>query len=130
MKFTLVIFSAPHSAQGAASALRFARALLASGHNLYRVFFYGDGVHNASALGAPPQDESHIVAGWQALQQQYQLDLVVCIAAAQRRGLLSVSEAERLGKPAANLAAGFELAGLGQLVDAVVYSDRLVTFGD
>ncbi|MCH9691798.1 MAG: sulfurtransferase complex subunit TusD [Gammaproteobacteria bacterium] len=130
MKFTLVIFSAPHSAEGAASALRFARALLASGHNLYRVFFYGDGVHNASALEAPPQDESHIVAGWQALQQQHQLDLVVCIAAAQRRGLLSASEAERLGKPAANLAAGFELAGLGQLVDAVVYSDRLVTFGD
>ncbi|SHE66179.1 tRNA 2-thiouridine synthesizing protein D [Microbulbifer donghaiensis] len=129
MKFSLAVYSAPHSSQAAASALRFARALLREGHQLYRVFFYCDGVHNGSSLSAPPQDETDLLAGWQALQQQHQLDLVVCIAAAQRRGVLSDSEASRLEKPAANLAAGFELAGLGQLADAVAQSDRLVTFG-
>lgn len=129
MKFSLAVYSAPHSSQAAASALRFARALLAQGHQLYRVFFYCDGVHNASALAAPPQDEADLVSAWQTLQRQHQLDLVVCIAAAQRRGVLNESEAARWEKPAANLATGFELAGLGQLADAAVNSDRLITFG-
>ncbi|MFV8782768.1 sulfurtransferase complex subunit TusD [Microbulbifer sp. SA54] len=129
MKFTLVIYGAPHTSEGAASALRFARALLEAGHTLYRVFFYADGIHNGSALAAPPQDEQDLLGQWQQLQQAHQLDLVVCIAAAQRRGLLSDSEASRLEKPAANLAEGFELAGLGQLAEAGAVSDRLVTFG-
>lgn len=130
MKFSLAVYSAPHSSQSAASALRFARALLQQGHQLYRVFFYCDGVHNGSAIAAPPQDEADLVGEWQALQRDHQLDLVICIAAAQRRGVLSEREAERLEKPAANLAEGFELAGLGQLADAVANSDRMVTFGD
>ncbi|SDK15116.1 sulfurtransferase complex subunit TusD [Microbulbifer yueqingensis] len=129
MKFSLAVYSAPHSSQSAASALRFARALLAEGHELHRVFFYCDGVHNGSALAAPPQDEPDLLGAWQALQAEHGLDLVVCIAAAQRRGVLSESEARRLERPAANLAEGFELAGLGQLADAVAQSDRLVTFG-
>lgn len=129
MKFSLVVYSAPHASQAAASALRFARTLLSQGHQLYRVFFYCDGVHNGSSLAAPPQDEADLLAGWQELQREHQLDLVVCIAAAQRRGVLSESEAARLEKPAANLASGFELAGLGQLTDAAVNSDRLITFG-
>lgn len=129
MKFSLAIYGAPHAAQSAATALRFARALLDQGHELYRVFFYCDGVHNGSALSAPPQDEADTVAGWQTLQREHDLDLVVCIAAAQRRGILSASEAARQEKPAANLADGFELVGLGQLADAVAASDRLVTFG-
>ncbi|AMX02484.1 sulfurtransferase complex subunit TusD [Microbulbifer thermotolerans] len=129
MKFALAVHSAPHTSQSAASALRFARALLAQGHELYRVFFYCDGVHNGSVLAAPPQDEADLVGEWQALQQAHGLDLVVCIAAAQRRGVLSESEAGRLEKSAANLAPGFELAGLGQLADAIANADRLVTFG-
>lgn len=129
MKFTLTVLSAPHSSQSAATALRFARALLEQGHELYRVFFYCDGVHNGNQLAAPPQDELNLVKEWQALQRRYNLDLVVCIAAAQRRGVLSQREAERLEKNAANLAPGFELGGLGQLAEAVANSDRLVTFG-
>lgn len=129
MKFSLVIYGAPHASESAATALRFARTLLAQGHQLYRVFFYGDGVHNGSTLSAPPQDETDTVGDWQVLQREHGLDLVVCIAAAQRRGLLSDSEARRLEKPAANLANGFELAGLGQLADASANSDRVVTFG-
>ncbi|MGL6162101.1 sulfurtransferase complex subunit TusD [Microbulbifer sp.] len=129
MKFSLVIYGAPHASQSASSALRFARALLRQGHEIHRVFFYCDGVHNGSALSAPPQDEPDLVADWQSLQERHRLDLVVCIAAAQRRGLLNENEALRLEKPAANLAEGFELSGLGQLADAAVKSDRLITFG-
>ena len=129
MQFTLVVYGAPHSAEGAATALRFARAVLDAGHTIFRVFFYGDGIHNGSALATPPQDEQDLLGQWQALQQAHQLDLTICIAAAQRRGVLSESEANRLEKPAANLAKGFSLAGLGQLAEATALSDRLVSFG-
>ncbi|KUJ84675.1 sulfurtransferase complex subunit TusD [Microbulbifer flavimaris] len=129
MKFSLVVYSAPHAGEAAASALRFARAVVDQGHELYRVFFYADGVHHGSALAAPPQDEQDLLTPWQELRQANDVDLVVCIAAAQRRGVLSHSEAERLERPAANLADGFELGGLGQLADATAQSDRVVTFG-
>ncbi|GAB2876964.1 sulfurtransferase complex subunit TusD [Microbulbifer echini] len=129
MKFSLAVYAAPHSSQSAASALRFARALLAEGHEIYRIFFYCDGVQNANSIAAPPQDETDLTGQWQALQREHSLDLVVCIAAAQRRGVLNQREAERLEKPSANLAEGFQLAGLGQLTDAVANSERLVTFG-
>ncbi|WP_299592497.1 sulfurtransferase complex subunit TusD [uncultured Microbulbifer sp.] len=129
MQFTLVVYGAPHSSEGAATALRFARALLQSGHAIYRVFFYSDGVHNGSALAAPPQDEQDLLSQWQALERNHKLDLTICIAAAQRRGVLSPSEASRLEKTSGNLADGFELAGLGQLAEASAVSDRVVTFG-
>lgn len=128
MIFSVVILAAPGVSQGADSALRFTRSLLAQGHTVYRLFFYGDGVHNATALAAPPQDEQNLPDAWQTLIQQHKLDAVVCIAAAIRRGILDHTEAQRYSKATANLAAGFTLSGLGQLVDACAHSDRVVTF--
>ncbi len=129
MIFSLAIYAAPYSSQASDSAYRFALALLESGHTLYRVFFYHDAVHAASSLITPPQDEIHLTQNWQAIAQKHNVDLVVCIAAALKRGLLNQQEATRHEKPAANLAEGFEISGLGQLVDAAVISDRLITFG-
>ena len=60
---------------------------------------------------------------------QHSLDLVVCVAAAQRRGIVDADEAKRHGKDADNIAPGFRISGLGQLIEAAVESDRLVTFG-
>lgn len=129
MIFSLAIYSAPYSSQANNSAYRFALALLENGHTLYRVFFYHDAIHTASSLSTPQQDELHFTEAWQSLANKYHVDLVVCIAAALKRGLLNEQEASRYDKPAANLAEGFEISGLGQLVDAAVVSDRLVTFG-
>ena len=129
MIFSLAIYAAPYSSQASDSAYRFALALLENGHTLYRVFFYQDGVHTASALSAPQQEETHFTQNWQALAKRHNIDLVVCIAAALKRGLLNQQEAARYDMPAFNLAEGFEISGLGQLVDASVMSDRLITFG-
>jgi tRNA 2-thiouridine synthesizing protein D len=52
------------------------------------------------------------------------------VAAAQRRGLLDEDEAKRAGKNADNMAPGFQISGLGQLIDAGIQADRLVVFGD
>ncbi len=129
MIFSLAIYAAPYTSQASATALKFAKSLLSEGHDVYRVFFYGDGVHNGSKLIAPPQDEVNLYLDWQVLAEQHSLDLVVCIAAALRRGILNPSEATRYSKETDNLGTPFELSGLGQLVDACVNSDRVITFG-
>ena len=129
MKFALTIYGAPANSQAPQSALHFARALVAGGHEIVRLFFYQDGVNTASAIAQPPQDESDLPTQWQAFIQAHDLDAVVCIAAALRRGVVDQTEAERYQLPGCNLRDGYELSGLGQLVDAALVADRVVTFG-
>lgn len=129
MIFSLAIYSAPYSSQASYTAYQFAVALLSQGHSLHRVFFYQDGVHNATNLAVPPQDEFDLQKAWQQLANDYQLDLVVCIAAALRRGILNEGEAKRYDKASHNCAEEFTISGLGQLVEAAAVSDRLISFG-
>jgi tRNA 2-thiouridine synthesizing protein D len=129
MKYTLIIQSAPIDHQSSYTALRFARALLKAGHSIERLFFYGAGVHNATSYSVAPQDELNLPEQWQQFVTQHSLDSVVCIAAAVRRGVINSAESRRYGKDGDNLADGFDLSGLGQLVASAVESDRVVTFG-
>ena len=129
MIFSLAVYAAPYSSQASYSAYQFAVEALNLGHNLHRIFFYQDGVHNATSLATPPQDEFNLQQAWQSLAQKHHLDLVVCIAAALRRGVLNESEAKRYDKPSHNLAGEFTISGLGQLIEAAVVSDRLISFG-
>lgn len=129
MKFTVIILGAPESSQSSRSALAFCRELLHQQHTIERLFFYADGVHNASLLACPPQDEANLTASWAQLIQEHHLDAVVCIAAALKRGILDQAEQKRYRKAAANLNANFSLSGLGQLIAASATSDRTITFG-
>ncbi|MBD9676253.1 sulfurtransferase complex subunit TusD [Pseudomonas sp. PDM18] len=128
MKFVIALFSPPHS-PAARRALRFAEAALAGGHEITRLFFYQGGVHSASANNVFSQDELDVAAAWTRFVADHQLDGVVCIAAALRRGVLNTEEANRYSRPAANLQAPWELSGLGQLHEAAQLADRLVCFG-
>ena len=83
-----------------------------------------------SFLTASAQDDRNIVDRWSELAREHNLDLVVCVAAAQRRGIVDEGEAERNGKDATNIADGFRISGLGQLVEGAINSDHLVVFGD
>ena len=130
MKFTIMINEGPYQHQSADTALQFCRAVLAQGHEIFRVFFYHDGVNNGTSFAVPPQDDRNITEQWTALAKDHDLDLVICIAAAQRRGILDENEAKRQGKIGHNIADGFRISGLGQLIEAGIQSDRLVIFGD
>jgi tRNA 2-thiouridine synthesizing protein D len=130
MKLGILVNEGPYTHQASDTAYQFAKAALAKGHEIHRVFFYHDGVNNGTRLTVPPQDDRNIVKRWGELAQQHKLDLVVCIAAAQRRGLMDASEAKRNGKDADNIAAGFRISGLGQLIETGIEADRLVVFGD
>jgi len=129
MKFAVQVSAGPYQHQACHSAYRFAQAVLARGHELSRVFFYHDAVNVASVLTTPPQDELNLCQAWSALAREHGVDLVVCVAAAQRRGMVDEDERARHGKSAANLAEGFRIAGLGQLVEAALDAERLVVFG-
>lgn len=119
MKFGIMINEGPYTHQATDSAYLFAKAAIEKGHSVPRVFFYHDGVNNATKLTEPPQDDRHIVNRWSKLAEDHGVDLVVCVAAALRRGIRDE-----------NLAPGFRISGLGQLVEAGIQTDRLVVFGD
>lgn len=118
MKFAILVNEGPFGHQAAETALAFAQAVVASEHDLVRVFFYFNGVHNANRLATTPNGERNVVRAWSQLASEHGVDLVVCIAAGARRGVRE-----------ANLAPGFRISGMGQLVEAGLIADRLVTFG-
>ena len=119
MKFAIQVNEGPYQHQASDTAYLFTKAALEKGHEVMRVFFYHDGVNNGTRLTTPPQDDRHVVNRWVELAARHNLDLVVCVAAALRRGIKDEV-----------LAPGFRISGLGQLVDGGIKSDRTVTFGD
>ena len=119
MKFGILVNEGPFNHQASDSAYQFTNAALEKGHEIARVFFYHDGVNNASSLSEPQSDDRNLVKLWSELGLENGIELIVCIAAGLRRGLKEE-----------NLAPGFEISGLGQLVGAGIDADRLVVFGD
>ena len=107
MKFGILVNEGPYQHQASDSAYLFCKAALAKGHEIHRGFFYHDGVNNSTRLTEPRE-----VAAGSVLR-------IVCVAAALRRGIKDE-----------NLAPGFRISGLGQLVESGIQSDRLVVFGD
>jgi len=128
MRFAFMVTGPAYGTQQASTALQFAQALLAAGHELASVFFYREGVYNANQLTAPASDEFDLVRAWQGLHLEHQVELHICVAAALRRGVTDESEAQRAGLSAANLQPGFTLSGLGALAEAALTCDRVVQF--
>jgi tRNA 2-thiouridine synthesizing protein D len=128
MNFAIVVHGDPTSSAAPANALRFATAVLARGHRIERVFFYHDAVVLADALAVTPQDEADIGAAWAEFGRREDVELAVCVAAALRRGVLGEADAQRYARACASLREPFQIVGLGQLIDAAINADRLVTF--
>ncbi|MGE5547099.1 MAG: sulfurtransferase complex subunit TusD [Solirubrobacterales bacterium] len=119
MKFGILVNEGPFNHQASDSAYQFAKAALEKGHEIFRVFFYYDGVLNATKFSEPQSDDRNVVKNWQKLNESHNVDLVVCVAAGLRRGITDAS-----------LAPGFRISGLGQLIEAGIQCDRMVAFGD
>ncbi len=130
MKFAIQVNEGPYQHQASDTAYQFTKAALEKGHEIFRVFFYHDGVNNGTRLTTPPQDDRNITNRWIDLGEKYDLDLVVCVASAQRSGIVDEDEMKLQGKDATNIAPRFRISGLGQLVEAGIQSDRLMVFGD
>ncbi|OAI02687.1 sulfurtransferase [Methylomonas methanica] len=129
MKYAVQVNASPYASNAGLNAYRFIQAALAAEHQILRVFFYKEGIYHAFRYANPPDDELSIIRHWSALAEQYGLDLVVCISAAQRRGLLCADEAVRQDKQDDDTAPGFRIAGLGQWLEATLLADRSIVFG-
>lgn len=115
-RITLLVQGAPRATRADAAALAFARAAVHSGAVVHRVFFYKDAIYAASRFA---RDEDGTAGAWAKLADEHGFELAVCVAAAERRGIVEDE----------SLAAGFAVVGLGQMVEAMEASDRVVTFG-
>ena len=130
MKISIQVSEGPYNHEASVTAINYVKAAVEAGHEIFRVFFYHDGVNNGTNFASPPQDDMNIQKTWSELAAAHDIDLVVCVAAAQRRGIVDQGEMERNGKDAMNIMDGFRISGLGQLIEAGIESDRLVVFGD
>jgi tRNA 2-thiouridine synthesizing protein D len=118
MKLAVLIYEGPYNHEASDSAYNFIQAALTKGHEIRGIFFYHDGVYNVTKLMEPPQDDRHIANRWSELGAKG-IDIVVCIAAAKRRGIVD-----------SVLVPNVRISGLGQLTMMAIEADRLVTFGD
>jgi len=119
MKIGILVKEGPYNHQASDTAYKFAEAAIKKGHRIDAVFFYNDGVNNASKNMDPPQDDRDIGNRWVELCQKEKVQMMVCIAAAKRRGI----------NDDVLIDCG-EITGLGNLTDIAIRNDRLVTFGD
>jgi len=115
LRIDLLVQGAPLTTGAPERALKFARAAIEAGHRIGRIFFYNDGVTVANRFAA---DETGARADLVQLSAQAEFELAVCVTAAGRRGVRANE----------SLAEGFTIVGLGQLVEAIEDSDRLVSF--
>jgi len=109
MNYTLMVVQGPDAGRAPFRALRFARALVQSGHRLNRVFFFGPGVR----IGL--NWEGAQLADWQELACGTSAELILCSASAERWGIDTAPS-------------GFTIAGLGALMESGMDSDRVLTF--
>nr|WP_218056484.1 sulfurtransferase complex subunit TusD [Gilliamella apicola] len=118
LSYTLVVMGPAYGAQSAYCAYQFAQVLLSqTPHTIKNIFFYADGVYNGNSYTDPANDEFDLISAWQELAKTYPLTLTVCVAAAQRRGVIKN-----------NLADYFHLTGLGELSESIATTDRTIQF--
>ena len=116
MTFSIAIHGDPQSAS-LLSALGFIQAAVSLGHSVYRVFFYHDGVQIADKQAVNHETVRDLLA----LAEKEGFEITVCIAAATRRSVLNADST-------ASTPTNLQIVGLGQLADAVIQSDRFLTF--
>lgn len=122
MRYVIQVHGHPDTSSAAQYAQQFIKAALAKGHEVTLVFFYYDGVCHGLRTAEQEDPVPALAAGWTALAVQHGLDLMLCIAAAERRS----RNASHPEGPA--LMPGFRVGGLGQWLDACVRAERCVVF--
>lgn len=123
MQFAILVNAAADS-PAALTALLSCKALHAHpDHQLYRLFFYSDGIHLCHLHAwRGDGDNANAAQQWQQWVQESDIHAEVCVGAAQRRGIV----ADDTGH---TLADGFSLVGLGQWADAMINAQRVLQFG-
>lgn len=139
MQTLSVVITTPPSSYLTITAIDYINNAIKAGVSVVGVFFYQDGVLNASANIAIPNDEYQIHKQWQKLKEDHQVNLHVCITACEKRGLsddidgeltnnASLSAISKSNISQSNISQYFTVSGLGELVELTAKSDRMVQF--
>lgn len=108
MKYALVIVHPPSDLESQSRTMRLGRALIENGHEVSRVFFYGDGTQ----IGC--QDASETREQWIDLASPFDTELAICSASGEKNGVVKAPD-------------HFVLAGLGALMESGFDCDRVIT---
>jgi tRNA 2-thiouridine synthesizing protein D len=132
-----VVITTPPSSYLTITAIDYINAAIKAGVNVVGVFFYQDGVLNASANISIPNDEYQTHKQWEVLCKEHNIDLHVCITACEKRGL-SDDINNNIGNDIeseinndlanTNISENFTVSGLGELVELTAKSERMVQF--
>ena len=127
---TLLLLTKDPSHPMAMLALRYAEAFLQSTDDPQQlsVFFYADAASIANRLRWQSAEQFNITKAWQALAAQHALDLPVCVSTALSRGITDTDNGTRHQLTGDNLAAGYQLVGLGELASLMQKDGRMICF--
>lgn len=127
-KLAVIVTTPPHS-NLTTTAIEYIHCALKAEVQIIGVFFYQDGVLNASKYLSIASDEYQALTHWQKLHNEYNLPLHVCVTAAEKRGLSEELTTEALPSSIfSNISEAFILSGLGELVELSAHADRVVQF--
>jgi tRNA 2-thiouridine synthesizing protein D len=119
VKKLVVVVTTPPYSNLTRTALAYIEAAIVAGVDVIGVFFYQDGVINANQGVAMPNDEFQAINAWQALNAKHQIPLHLCVSSGEKRGLSDE-------QPGYNIAPGFSVSGLGELVELSDNACRVV----
>jgi len=122
MIFTIAVLGGPYDSQANLHALKFAQSAINNGHHINHVFFFHEGVSIALEQRDLSQEEFDYNKAWRELSSEHDVELNVCISSGGRRGVVKNETTD------STLAEGFELVGLGLLVEAISSGDKYVEF--
>ncbi|MFT5675382.1 MAG: tRNA 2-thiouridine synthesizing protein D [Paraglaciecola sp.] len=126
--FSLLITKPSFDKQNAYSAYRFAMSAIKLKHVINGIFFYQAGVHNSNSFQSGHSDELDLHQAWVTLSITHNIPLLVCVTAANRRGIINQQDAEDIDIAHFNLTPPFTEVGLGDLVGLLNVSDRVIQF--
>jgi tRNA 2-thiouridine synthesizing protein D len=116
-RFILVIHCPPWSHQSVATACDFAAAAISRGNKVEAIFLYQDGVLNGVNSLDIPSDELNGQSGLCKLNKQHGIPLLLCVTAAEKRGLNETQ-----------LDPHFTMSGLAEFAERSTLADKVIQF--
>lgn len=126
--FLLMVHSANYANQSSRSALKYAQAVINRGHTLKAIFFYQDGVCHANALTLIPTDELDTNNGFKTLKNTFEIPLLICVTAAEKRGIIDEQQAKTESLAHFNVDGAYTVAGLAEMAGIAAEADYVVQF--
>ncbi|MCC5856511.1 MAG: DsrE family protein [Idiomarina sp.] len=120
--YILLMQSGPDQTEQGLHALATAENLIAEGHRITQVFFYGPAVIFGNQFLSFPSSLDDLQQRWRQLSHAHDVPLVVCSTVGAQYGV------EALPPPQGNLAAGFQAGGLAEFVATLANTEQLLQF--